>query len=481
MPNTNNGAHVVDGIGGAALDATLSAAAPVDAAPVDAAPEPEIEHALLAAVFADPSIYARLLPWFDPQDCVVPQCRIVATAMAEVVASGGIPDVVSVYDHLVATGRAEQVGGWAFLSRLIQSVTSPAYGELYARLVQQRAWRRSIADLGRQMVVWADDPSMHAPDLLARVDAAVQRTRRAPAAPPPALDTIVDQALDGLLNPTPTHLLPTGIAALDARIGGMRPGDMVILAARPGVGKSALAATIALNVARAGGPVMLFSLEMSAALVVQRMLAALSGVDLTRMPRTPRDREALVAAAADLRALPIIIDDTPARRVADLRACVLGAPAGRPALVIVDYLQLLTVDPALATDRNRVQEVTAISRALTDLARTSEIPVLALSQLSRDSEKRQDPTPRLSDLRDSGALEQDAGLVLFLHPTAPRTPGGTVPVDVIIGKHRHGATGVVSLHFVPSCLRFVDQSPRLPDRPLSAARQGAGDRQAGSR
>jgi len=456
----------VDGHG--AADAAVDSEAPDGAFDPAAHPSPpDIEQALLAAVFLDPDAYARIAPWFHVDWLIAPHHRLIAGAMAALHAEGIAPDLAAVYDRLVDTGQIVNAGGWGYLEALLPYAVGGGHLEHYARLVQRRAWRRRVAEAGRRLATLADDPNLDDAALLARVERALTDVQRAPVAPPRALPDLLDEATADLLRAAARDRVPTGLRVVDARIGGMRRGDLVIIAARPGVGKSALAAAIALNVARAGGRVVFFSLEMSASSVVQRIIAAVGDLDLHRIATQPRadDVAAVAAAVQQVRPLPLVIDDTPTLTVADLRARALALAAqGDLRLVVVDYLQLLAA-PDAAAERNRVQEVTAISRALTHLARDLAVPVLALSQLSRESERRQDQVPRLSDLRDSGAIEQDAGLVMLLHrpppdDSSPRSASAPfVPVDVIIAKHRHGPAGTVSLLFAPHSLRFVDPAP----------------------
>jgi replicative DNA helicase len=456
----------VDGHG--AASAAVDSEAPDGAFDPAAHPSPpDIEQALLAAVFLDPDAYARIAPWFHADWLIAPHHRLIAGAMAALHAEGIAPDLAAVHDRLVDTGQIVNVGGWGYLEALLPYAVGGGHLEHYARLVQRRAWRRRVAEAGRRLATLADDPNLDDAALLARVERALTDVQRAPVAPPRAWPDLLDEATADLLRAAARDRVPTGLRVVDARIGGMRRGDLVIIAARPGVGKSALAAAIALNVARAGGRVVFFSLEMSASSVVQRMIAAVGDLDLHRIATQPRadDVAAVAAAVQQVRPLPLVIDDTPTLTVADLRARALALAAqGDLRLVVVDYLQLLAA-PDAAAERNRVQEVTAISRALTHLARDLAVPVLALSQLSRESERRQDQVPRLSDLRDSGAIEQDAGLVMLLHrpppdDSSPRSASAPfVPVDVIIAKHRHGPAGTVSLLFAPHSLRFVDPAP----------------------
>jgi len=260
---------------------------------------------------------------------------------------------------------------------------------------------------------------------------------------------------------------PTGIQQLDVATAGLQPGNLIILAARPSMGKSALAITAAHHLAgNAGRPVAIFSLEMSKPEVEHRMLAIETGLQLRNIRQSSRLRDMDWTKVADgferLSRLPVFVDDTAGLRVMEIRSRARRLKAKQPdlALIIVDYLQLMLG----GADRweNRVQEVSQISRGLKILARDLEIPVLALSQLSREVEKRPDKRPILSDLRDSGSIEQDADLVLFVYRDAyykkQATPEEHAQAELIMAKHRNGPTGTVNVRWDGARSMFKDET-----------------------
>jgi replicative DNA helicase len=259
--------------------------------------------------------------------------------------------------------------------------------------------------------------------------------------------------------------VPTGFKLLDKMLGGLQKSDLVILAARPGVGKTSLAISLAQNAARKYGKrVAVFSLEMSNEQLVQRMLAAETGIDSQRLRlgdiQGEEEWHKLMEAAGALSDAPIFIDDTPAVSAMELRTKARRLYAEHDLdLIVVDYLQLMQGD---RRSENRVQEISAISRGLKGLARELNIPVLALSQLSRAVESRQDKRPILSDLRESGSIEQDADVVMFIYREEMYNEDTEKQniADVLVAKHRNGPTGSVSLFFRKELTQFRDLEMR---------------------
>ncbi|HDK45140.1 MAG TPA: replicative DNA helicase [Actinobacteria bacterium] len=253
--------------------------------------------------------------------------------------------------------------------------------------------------------------------------------------------------------------LATGFRDLDRKLGGLQPANLVIVAARPAMGKSALAANIATNVALEGGTVAMFSLELSREEIVQRLLCSIGRVDSMKLrtgPLGPQLWQKVVHAASKMYQVPVYIDDSGQLTVTDIRAKSRRLKRAHGLdLVIVDYLQLMQG----SNRENRQQEIAEISRSLKNLARELEVPVIAVSQLNRGLESREDKRPRLGDLRESGAIEQDSDLVMFIyrheyyHPEAQETKG---LAEVIVAKHRSGSTGKVDMTFLPEFTLFAD-------------------------
>ena len=269
--------------------------------------------------------------------------------------------------------------------------------------------------------------------------------------------------------------VPTGFADLDARTAGLQPTELIILAARPAMGKTSFAMSLAQNAATtAGWPCLVFSLEMSSTQLAERMLCSEARVDSSALRRGQLQRQDmtnLTYAAATLSKAPILIDDTPALSLRELRARARRFRSNKElfggkktGLILIDYLQLMRGSPQ-AAKASREQEISEISRGLKALAKELECPVLALSQLNRSLEQRTDKRPQLSDLRESGAIEQDADVILFIYRDVIYNKEAENPhiAEVIIGKNRHGATGTVETHFEGRYTRFENLSQRRDD------------------
>jgi replicative DNA helicase len=276
--------------------------------------------------------------------------------------------------------------------------------------------------------------------------------------------------------------LPTGFADLDAKTAGLQPTELIILAARPAMGKTSFALSLAQNAATGGAwPALVFSLEMSSTQLAERLLCSEARVDSSALRRgmlQRQDMTNLTYAAATLSKAPILIDDTPALSIREVRARARrwrSDPTMFPrdgsgkkfGLILVDYLQLMRGSPQ-AAKASREQEISEISRGLKSLAKELECPVLALSQLTRSLENRTDKRPQLSDLRESGAIEQDADVIMFIYRDVVYNKETEFPnvAEVILGKNRHGATGTVDTHFEGRYTRFENMSQRT-DRPSS--------------
>jgi replicative DNA helicase len=273
--------------------------------------------------------------------------------------------------------------------------------------------------------------------------------------------------------------VPTGFADLDVKTAGLQPTELVILAARPAMGKTSFAMSVAQNAAtaaaRGGWPCLVFSLEMSSTQLAERMLCSEARVDSSALRRGQLQRQDmtnLTYAAATLSRAPILIDDTPALSLRELRARARRFRSNRElfgdkkfGLIVIDYLQLMRGSPQ-AAKASREQEISEISRGLKALAKELHCPVLALSQLNRSLEQRTDKRPQLSDLRESGAIEQDADVILFIYRDVIYNKDTDNPhiAEIIIGKNRHGATGMVETHFEGRYTRFENLSQR-PDGP----------------
>lgn len=382
---------------------------------------------------------------------------------------------VTIAHELSNQDRLDSVGGAAFLSHLIESVPTSVHIDHYARIVNRTATMRNligaateIASLGYQEDADTDATLSRAEDILFGIRSS--RDARGFVSIRQVLDQYMeDTAAEASLLERGTGPIQTGFLDMDNLLGGLQRSDLFILAARPSVGKSTLALNIARNASRNGAIVATFSLEMSREQLVLRMLASEAGVDghLLRLGVQSRsDEQKISDAIGALSDLPIYIDDTPLQNVTELRSKARRLHLERGVdLVIVDYLQLMQ---GAGRQNNRVQEISDISRALKALARDLNVPVIAVSQLSRAVEMRATHRPQLSDLRDSGSIEQDADIVAFIYrddmvfteeewEREPSHGGRPYPrhiAEIIFAKHRNGPVGSINLFFRDQFSRF---------------------------
>jgi replicative DNA helicase len=376
-------------------------------------------------------------------------------------------DFVTVTDELERRRQLQEVGGSAYVLDLINAVPTAIHVEHYARIVERTSVLRKLIRAASQIAQLAYEET--AEDVQEVVDRAEQivfgvaekRVQRDLTPVRSIMADVVDR-IDFLYHHRGEVLgVPTGFQMLDRLLGGLQKSDLVILAARPAVGKTSLAISIAQSAARKFGKrVAIFSLEMSNEQLVQRMLAAETGIDSQRLRlgdiHGEEEWHKLMEAAGALSDASLFIDDTPAVTALELRTKARRLYAEHDLdLIVVDYLQLMSGG---LRSENRVQEISAISRNLKSLARELNVPVLALSQLSRAVESRHDKRPILSDLRESGSIEQDADVVMFIYREemyVEETERQNI-ADILVSKHRNGPTGTVSLYFRKELTQFRD-------------------------
>jgi replicative DNA helicase len=441
---------------------------------------PEAEVSVLGGMLIDADAVARVIEIIDDSMLYKEANRRVFRAMARLFQRGEVLDPVTVSEELKNTDELEAIGGMGYLAELLDAVPTAANVEYHARLVRDRALLRRLIDassqtirscyeLGERSVEQVLDEAEH------RIFQVAQSHDREgfvwiKKILYPTFERIEQlQAAQGGITG-----VPTGFPDLDGITGGFQRGDLVILAARPSMGKTAFVVGAALHAAIAKQvPVALFSLEMSKEQLVQRMLCSEALVDLGHLLRgrlTDDDYVRLAQAAGHLNTAPIWIDDSGVLNVLEMRAKARRLKAEQPelGLVIVDYIQLMQATGGQA--ENRQQEVSAISRGLKALAKELHVPIIALSQLSRAPEQRTDHRPQLSDLRESGSLEQDADLVMFLYrpeyyvidKSEVEEKGLAGKAEVIVAKQRNGPTGMVELYFRKECTRFESFTTREP-------------------
>lgn len=432
----------------------------------------EAEEAVLGALIIDADAITRVAPFLRPSDFYRERNAIVYAAQQDLHERREPGDFVTLCDELARRGQLEEIGGPAYLTSLINAVPTAVHVEHYAHIVERCAiMRRLIEAAGKIAAIGYESPG----DVDSALDSAEQilfavsqrRVSQDFVSLRDALRDYFDQ-IDYLHQHKGEIVgVPSGFHDLDQLTGGLHPSDLIIIAGRPAVGKTSFALSLARNTAvRFKQPVAVFSLEMSVEQLTQRLLCMEAAVDSQRLRSGFIDEfewRRISEAFGVLSETPIFIDDTPGISMLEMRMKARRLKAEHDVkLVVVDYLQLMQGRGL----ENRVQEVSEISRGLKALARELDIPVIALSQLSRAVESRQDHRPVLSDLRESGSIEQDADIVVFVHREElynPQTDKRNI-ADLIIAKHRNGPIGQIPLRFFPSQTRFADlEIYRQPD------------------
>ncbi len=424
----------------------------------------EAEEAVLGAFLIDPEAIYKVLSFLKADDFYLQKHRWIYESVIRVHERREPVDFITLTTELEQQGHLEAVGGGAYISQLISAVPSAISVESYGRLVEQTSVRRRLLEAAGDIARFAYDEKLPVDQVVDHSEKAlfgVSQKRSTRDLQP--IQEIVPRYYDYIEN-LYEHRgelmgVPSGFRDLDRVLGGFQRSDLLILAARPGVGKTSLMLTFALQAAEKRKVVALFSLEMSAEQLVQRLVSQVSGIDAQRLRLGQlKDEEwpAFAEAIGHLSELPIYIDDTPSITVLQLRTkCRRLASERGLDMIFLDYLQLMDSD---TRSDNRVQEVSYISRSMKGLAREIDVPLMTASQLSRAVEQRQDKHPVLSDLRESGSLEQDADIVMFIYRDELYNENTESPniADLMIAKHRSGPTGTVQLYFNKRLTQFSD-------------------------
>lgn len=430
----------------------------------------DAEKSLLGAVLIDEEVLADVSEHVTAKDFYEKRHGIVYGGMMRLYEKHKPVDLLTLTDELKRKDELEVVGGSAYLSELTNYVPTAAHAEAYAELVAQKAVRRRLIKASSEISEMGFDEDTTTQELLEKAEAELfSVSDQSLKQDLVSIETILTDSFDRMeelhRNKGALRGVRTGYRDLDNMTAGLQRSDLIILAARPAMGKTTLVTNLAYNIATiAKQPVLFFSLEMSKEQLVDRMLADASGVDAWNI-RTGNlsddDFAKLSEAMGEMAEAPIYIDDTPGLSVLEMRTKARRAAHEAPlGLVIVDYLQLMQATGR--SDGNRVQEVSEISRGLKLIARELNVPVVALSQLSRSVESRSPQIPQLADLRESGSIEQDADIVMFIYREAyynPETDRENI-TDLIIAKHRNGPVGKVELYFHPERLRFMSLDKR---------------------
>lgn len=428
----------------------------------------EAEESVLGSMLLSRDAIAEVLELLREDDFYRPAHRTVFNAILNLYGHGQAVDAITVAEELRRGGQFADIGGAPFLYTLVESVPTAANAAYYAQIVKDLGTRRRLIDAGTRIVQLAYDTpeTERAIDLSEALIYQVAQGRTTDDYQ--SLREVLTTTLEGIERLHDDHReitgVPSGFPDLDRITAGFQPSNLIIIAARPAVGKSTLGLDIVRHASvKAGVTSVIFSLEMSKTELVQRLMCAECSVDMQRL-RTGRMDESdwtrLTRSLGRLADAPLFIDDSPSTTLMEIRAkCRRLKQRNGLGLVVVDYLQLM--QPTKKVD-NRQQEVSEISRGLKLLAKELEVPVIAISQLSRNPEARADKKPMLSDLRESGSLEQDADCVLFIYrdevydPDSPRKG----EADLIIAKHRNGPTDTVVVTFQGQYSRFAPMAPR---------------------
>ena len=424
----------------------------------------DAEQSVLGAILLKPECFGDIMHYVHGEDFYVDAHREIYFAMFRLFSASKQIDYVTVTDHLISGGAMEPEQAKEAISRIVAAVPTAANAVDYAKIVRDRALRRSLIKICSDVIESAGSETDTASSILESAEAKIYALSD---------DNVVRdfRHISEVLKANYQHLqllsrnpgqvsgTPTGFSAIDKLLVGMGKGDMVLVGARPGVGKTSFTMNVATNAAKSTGKaVCVFSLEMSAEQLVMRMLSTEARIDsyLLRSGNitNPEQWTALAAASSSLAQCNILIDDTPGMTVSAMKSKVRRVK--NVGLIVIDYLQLMQGE---TKSDNRAQEVGEVSRGIKLMAKEFGCPVLTCAQLNRAIEGRKESLPMLSDLRESGSIEQDADSVMFLH----RKEGENQRVQVVIAKNRHGAMGVVELGWTPEFTAFHSIETNLDD------------------
>ena len=433
----------------------------------------EAEQSVLGGLMLDNDAADKIGDVVTAEDFYSDAHRIVYRQIVQLIADGKPADVVTASEALASTQKLDYVGGLAYLGALAQNVPTAANIRHYANIVRERSILRQLASTATEIAESAFNPlGRNAKTVLDEAEAKILHIAEQGSRGAQNFQIIgkllanVVERIETLYNrddPSDVTGVPTGFADLDRMTSGFQPGDLVVIAGRPSMGKTALALNIGESVAlNTGMPVAVFSMEMGASQLAMRLIGSVGRLDQHKL-RTgrlqPDDWDKLSGALGRLNEAPILIDETPALNAIEVRSRArrLMKQYGKLGLVIVDYLQLMQ---ASTQGENRATEISEISRAMKSLAKELQVPVVALSQLNRSLEQRPNKRPVMSDLRESGAIEQDADVILFIYRdevyNAETQEKGVA--EIIISKQRNGPIGTVFLTFLGEFTRFENRA-----------------------
>jgi replicative DNA helicase len=432
----------------------------------------EAEEAILGGILIDPEAIGRVSEMIAPEAFYIGAHRSIYQAALDLQARGLPTDLMGIASWLKDKGNLEKVGGQSRLAQLIDRTVSAANIDQYAKLVMDKYTRRKLIQSGGEIIQLGYETKTPLEEVLDQSEQALFGiTQARPTQGLTATSDILTDTFSDIEQRSLGMVLPglaCGFYDLDAMTQGFQRSDLIITAARPAMGKTSFVLNVARNIADTHRlPVAIFSLEMSKAQLIYRLLSSEAKIESGRL-RTGRiaqhEWEPMGHAINTLSQLPIFIDDTPGIGVTEIRSKARRLQAeqgGALGLILIDYLQLME-----GTGDNRVQELSKMTRSLKGLARELNVPVIALSQLSRGVESRTNKRPMMSDLRESGAIEQDADLIMMLYREEyydPDTPDRGI-AEIIVTKHRNGPTGTVKLLFQPEFTQFLNRAANLSNR-----------------
>lgn len=431
----------------------------------------EAERSVLGGIFLKPDIFSEVIEIITASDFYKMAHKLIFEVMQEIYGSGESIDPIIVMDRLKRKDKFDDIGGEAIFYEIIEEVPTAANILTYARIIKEKATLRKLGDIGTKIVEMTYEGYEDVDTILDRAEGMIFKVAESKESKDiVSLKEVVTNEFERLEQLLQNKGVTTGISSgfkhFDEMTSGFHPSDLVILAARPSMGKTAFALNLALNAAmKAEKGVLVFSLEMSSSQLLQRLLAIEAGIGLQKIRNgflSEDDWGKLGIASGKLANAEINIADVPNVNVLEIRSIARRLKAaGKLDMILIDYLQL--IKGTSGKSDNRQQEISDISRSLKGIARELDIPIIALSQLSRAPEQRADRRPMLSDLRESGAIEQDADMVVFLYRDdyyndESEQKGIT---EVIIGKQRNGPVGTVNLKFFHEITKFGDYTTKV--------------------
>lgn len=428
----------------------------------------EAEQSVLGSILIDNQVFHKVIDFLSPEDFYRPAHGKIFSAMIELVSQSQPIDVVTLQSKMKSLGVYEEIGGAAYLAELLERVPTAINAEYHAKLIRDQAIKRNLVSICNEIASRGLEPGESTEDLLDYAEKrifALSSSKQTRSLVP--VRDVVKDAFKELEKRFENQGQMTGVASgyidLDKITQGFQKSDLIIVACRPGMGKTSFSLGVTRHAAtHVKAPVVFFSLEMAKEQIVSRLLAAEGKVDSTRLRTgklTEQDWDRLTRGAGRLSESPIYIDDTPALTVLEMRskARKLKSELGELGIIIVDYLQIMG---ATNKNDNREKVIADISRSLKALAKELNVPVVALSQLNRQIETRPDKRPMMADLRESGAIEQDADIILFIHRDDLENvqPGAVSMAEFIIRKHRNGPQGTVKVAWLGQYTSFENLS-----------------------